>query len=69
MKENEKELRKILGLPLTKELRYVRGDFMCKVIDFKIVDTYMPSGTHSLMITLEDGSQKRILAPYFAEMQ
>lgn len=71
--QTEKDLRKVLGLPITKKLRFMRKvagkyeEFGVSV--FKIVDTYMPSGMHSLAVTLVDGSQERILAPFFAHMQ
>ena len=72
-----KDLRRKLGLPVTKKLRYMKrkvsgrilGWEPIEVIDFKIVDTYMPSGTNSLEVTLVDGSSVRILAPFFAHMQ
>lgn len=69
----EKNLRKELGLPITKTLRYMKkklgGYEEFEVSSLKIVDTYMPSGTHSLMITLANGEKVRILAPFFAHMQ
>ena len=68
-----KELRKQLELPVTKKLRFMRkidGKYNeIGVIGFKIVDTYMPSGTHSLEVILADESRERILAPFFAHMQ
>lgn len=69
MNDDERKLRKDLGLPLTKDLQYVKDGKIYKVINLQIVEIYQPSGTPSLMITLEDGTQKRILAPFFAEMQ
>lgn len=74
---DEKLLRKELGLPVTKKLRYMKrkvsGNFLgyepIDVIDFKIIDTYMPSGTHCLEITLINGTEIRILAPFFVHMQ
>lgn len=69
MNDDEKKLRKDLGLPLTKDLQYVKDGKIYKVTDLQIVEIYQPSGTPSLLITLEDGTQKRILAPFFAEMQ
>lgn len=71
-----RELRKEIGLPITKELQYVEGYSeysnsvtVHKVISYEIVDTYMPSGTHSLLVTLANGEKVRILGDYFAEMQ
>lgn len=72
--KDTKELRKEMGLPVTKGIIYWRRDTHCAwkkmdVVDYEIVATYEPSGTKSLMITLEDGSQVRILADYLADMQ
>ena len=74
--QDTKELRKEIGLPVTKGLQYVEGfsDFsptkiIRKIVAYEVVDKYMPSGTYSLLITLEDGEKKRILAPYLVEMQ
>ena len=71
--DEEKCLRKKLGLPITKELRYMRN-IGCqyeevKVIDFKIVDVYEPSETPPLVVSLETGESIRILSSFFAEMQ
>lgn len=71
--EEEKLLRKKLGLPVTKPLRYMirsQGTYVeVPVIDFWIVDQYQPSGSYSLMVMLEGGEEKRIFAPFFSEMQ
>lgn len=68
-----KELRKELGLPVTKDLVYWYKDRQswkqCNVIDYEIVATYQPSGSRSLLITLESGQQVRILADYLVDMQ
>lgn len=69
-----KELRKELGLPITKALRYmkhVNGDSYnaIGVKDYVVVEQYQPSGTHSLTVTLETGEEIRILAPFFSHMQ
>lgn len=69
-----KKLRKEIGLPVTKGIIYWRRDThyawkKMDVVDYEIVATYEPSGTKSLLITLEDGSQVRILADYLADMQ
>ena len=70
---DSKELRKELGLPMTKELRYYAKEkdvwIESCVLGYEIVDTYMPSGTQSLLIELEDKSLVRILADYFVDMQ
>lgn len=74
--EEEKQRRRDLGLPVTKQLRYMRHlpdgswqEILADNYDYEIVDTYLPSGTHSLMITLETGEKIRILQPYFVQMQ
>ena len=69
-----KKLRKEIGLPVTKGIIYWRRDThytwkKMNVVDYEIVATYEPSGTKSLLITLEDGSRVRILADYLADMQ
>ena len=70
-----KELRKEIGLPITKGLIYWYKDVtnnswkQSNICDYQIVDVYMPSGSKSLMITLEDGRKIRILADYLVEMQ
>ena len=65
--EDEKERRRSLDLPLTKELKYVfrQGSRVCET---KVLE-YMPSETHSLKLVLKNGEAVRILAPFFAEMQ
>ncbi len=73
--DDTKELRKEIGLPVTKELFYwhrtesytswVRE----KVQNYKVVATYEPSGSKSLLITLENGREVRILGDYLVEMQ
>lgn len=74
LNENDSpELRRKLGLPVYKEIRYMKklnhkAWKEVPVVAFEIVDTYMPSGTNSLLITLETGEQIRILQDYFAEM-
>lgn len=69
----EKNLRKELGLPITKALRYMKrivgGYESIGVTDFKIIETYEPSGTHSLEVGLANGETVRVLAPFFAHMQ
>ena len=71
--KDTKELRKQLGLPTTKDLRYFYRENVswveAKVINYEIVDTYQPSGTCSLMITLSNNDRVRILADYFSDMQ
>ena len=71
--EKERLRRKELQLPVTKPLRYMkseRGEYIeIGVVDYEIVDTYMPSKTQSLIIKLVTGETIRILAPYFSHMQ
>ena len=71
--DKEKARRKELDLPVTKELRYMHKQDVNwleeKVISYQVVDMYYPSGTKSLMITLENKEKIRILHPYFAHMQ
>lgn len=71
--EDTKELRKELGLPVTKDIRYVYKDNSgwkeLKVTNYHIADIYKPSETRSLLITTEDGREIRILSDYLSEMQ
>lgn len=72
--KEEKERRKAIGLPVTKPLRYMKHNrnntyTEISVLDYDIVQQYQPSGTYSLMITLETGEKIRILAPFFVQMQ
>lgn len=71
--EEERLLRKELGLPVTKPLRYMQrriGGFEEKaVVAYEIVERTPISQTPALLVTMEDGEQIRVLAPYFAEMQ
>ncbi len=71
--DDTKELRKEIGLPITKDIVYWYKHSSCwnkcNVRDYKVVETYMPSGSKSLMITLETGEQVRILGDYLVDMQ
>lgn len=72
--KDTKELRKELGLPVTKDIVYWCKDTYCTwkklgVVDYEIVDTYEPSGSKSIVITLENGEEVRILSDYLADMQ
>ncbi len=74
LSENDtKELRKELGLPIYKPLRYmkkVNAEWQeIAVKSYEVVDIYMPSGTHSLAVTLLNGDKIRIIQDYFSEMQ
>lgn len=71
---DSKELRKSIGLPVTKGLIYWHKSEshswrQINIIDYEVVATYEPSGSKSLEITLEDGSRVRILGDYLADMQ
>lgn len=67
------ELRKRLDLPITKELRYFRKEksnwVSYNVTGYEIVDTYQPSNTPSLLVSISSGEQIRIISDYFSEMQ
>ena len=72
--QDTKELRKELGLPITKNLFYMKhinGDTYkaIGVRDYQIIEQYQPSGIYSLKVTLETGDEIRILAPFFVHMQ
>ena len=75
LNENDtKELRKEIGLPVTKGVIYwskeVSGVWKkYNVVDYKIVASYEPSGSKSILITLENESQIRILSDYLVDMQ
>ncbi len=75
LSENDtRELRKELKLPIFKSLRYMRkkgaGEWEeFEVTDYRIVDTYQPSGTHSFLVTLKTGEEVRVLQDFFVDMQ
>lgn len=73
MKDEEKELRKELGLPIKKPLRYMEkidvGYKTRQVSEICVIERYKPSNTASLEITLENEEKIRILAPFFVSMQ
>lgn len=69
-----KELRKELGLPITKGLIYWYRDAsyswkQTNVVNYEVVEIYEPSGSMCVMITLVNGNQVRILGDYLADMQ
>lgn len=70
---DERNTRKLLGLPTSKPLIYYPYPYIKNhiknVIGFRIVDKYMPSSSYSLEVKLENGEIKRILAAHFLEMQ
>ena len=71
--EEERLRRKDLGLPVTKALRYMlssaKGYVEKAVKDYEVEETLEPSGTRVLLVTLEDGEQRRVLSSYFVDMQ
>ncbi len=71
--KDTKELRDELRLPITKALRYMirNNDYYEEfaVIGYEVVDRYNPSNTASLIVSLDNGEKKRVLAPFFAHMQ
>ena len=68
-----KELRKELGLPLTKRLIYWNKNEglweKCNLTDYEILETLQPSESCIIKITLESGKQVNILSEYLSEMQ
>ncbi len=66
-------LRRLLHLPVTKELRYVKKEnnsfVSYKVKSYQITDWYTDSDSASLTLILENNQTIRILANYFSEMQ
>lgn len=73
MSEEEKELRKELGLPIRRPLRYMEkiavGYKTRLVSEICVIERYKPSNTASLEITLENEEKIRILSPFFVSMQ
>lgn len=71
--DDTKELRKKLGLPVTKGISYWHKNEQVwkrsNVIDYKVVETYKPSESSLVLITIESGHQVNILSDYLAEMQ
>ena len=68
-----KNLRKLLDLPTTKTLHYMKKiDHVFRpqtVISYQIVEWYKESNSASLNITLENNQTVRILGDYFSHMQ
>lgn len=69
-----KELRKEIGLPITKGLVYwCKDEFnswkQYNVTDYEVVETYLPSGAKSILVTLENEKKIRILGDYLSDMQ
>lgn len=70
-----KNLRKLLGLPITKELRYMKRDrnsfipFTLKA--YEIIGWYTDSNSASLKLTFENGETHPlpVLSDYFSHMQ
>lgn len=70
---NSENLRRLLGLPITKELRYMKktatGFIPFEIANYQIVKWYTDSNAASLEITLANGCVIRILGDYFSHMQ
>ncbi|MCI8483460.1 MAG: hypothetical protein HFH41_03860 [Lachnospiraceae bacterium] len=70
---DSKNLRKLLSLPITKELRYMKKEnnsfSSYKIKSYQIVDWYTESDSASLKLTLENEQSIRILSDYFSHMQ
>lgn len=68
-----KDMRRTLGLPIFKALRYMRrvGEAWQEipVTSYEVVNIYMPSETCSILLTLENNNTVQILQSYFSEMQ
>jgi len=68
-----KDFRKKVGFPVTKGLIYWYREGknwnQCNVINYEVVETFHPSGSMNLLITLESGRQVNILSDYLADMQ
>lgn len=68
-----KDMRRALGLPIFKSLRYMKrvGEAWQEipVISYEVVDIYMPSETYSILLTLKNNDTVQILQSYFSEMQ
>ena len=72
--EEEKLVRKALGLPLTKQLVYYKNvhdaSSACCVTEFRILEMYdITDRWYTIGLTLEDGPNVRIHSGYLAEMQ
>ena len=67
-----KEFRKKLGFPITKGLKYYYKENKCwyekNIVSYESIGEYQ-SGSHSLRVILEDGTQVVIHSDYLAEMQ
>lgn len=70
---DSENLRRLLHLPVTKELRYMKKEtnsfIPYKVKSYQITDWYTDSDSASLTLILENNQTIRILANYFSEMQ
>ena len=71
--EEERARRQDLGLPVTKPLRYMQhivGGFTEKpVASYEILDASRPRGKRTVVLKLENGEERRVYEPYFADMQ
>ncbi|MBO4847482.1 MAG: 3'-5' exonuclease [Lachnospiraceae bacterium] len=69
-----RELRKEIGLPVTKDLVYWYKTEsytwrQANVINYEVIETLVPSGSKCLRITLDDGKKVCILGDYLSDMQ
>ncbi len=69
---DSKNLRRLLGLPITKELVYMERDASgftpYRVVSYQVVEWYNESNA-SLEVALANGNSFRILGDYFSHMQ
>lgn len=72
--DDEKAARKMLGLPIKKQLVYYpdkrNAESIVNVTSFQIVEAYDITGAwYTIETTTEDGTKARIHSSYLAEMQ
>ncbi len=72
--EEEKLVRKIIGLPIKKQLIYYRDktnpDSVINVIEYQLVEMYdISERWYTIEITLIDGNKTKIHSGYLIEMQ
>lgn len=69
--DEEKLVRKVIGLPVTKALVYYRdktdADSMTNISSYQIIEMY--DTWYTIEITLEDGTKQRIHSGYLSDMQ
>lgn len=72
--DEEKLVRKAIGLPVTKQLVYYKdnrnSDSIVNITDYRLLEMYdITDRWYTVEITLVDGSKVRIHSSYLAEMQ